>query len=432
MSTEKLFENFYGFDKEWPSLSQPNNVTIKDLCRDHFNSFYQSILIPDSSVDKIKGKLDAAMLYNYTQPIDGYTDQDYIDWIKNNWSKDNELFYNHDSWHYIRYIKESDIGNNRFKYFVREFLNGPSPYSSKSSYIRSDKVFRVIELNEFFERAKPKETLKEFLENDSLISDLCKSLTFNDYGKNSKDLIFSGYGDYLFMEFGKNFPIKARKIILELNREELKKVIIDRSKNPLKDTPNERTSSVTFIKDFVDHALGKAIIIDRKVLSSEEIKRHFTLNVIGDLGFWEKHSDSSCTLDYSITLAMSCINESFRSDKDSREFLTYIIDSGVLKDYNPRQILAILIGGCITGHWVSKTSGKDIRKIAMEKIDNNELKLSALLDFISYIICSDCAAVSGAKFDWDLLNLDTAAEWIYSMFPTVKSREAAVHNFRGI
>lgn len=422
MTKEKLFESFYGFDKEWVIPEDIRSVRVYDLANNPKDYRYQTIRVTPQAEKILKKQVSWNQLLRYTVPVDGYTDEDFLKWAKDSENENAAMF---GSWHMSRFMNKTLVAGSHLEQLVRKFFTTPNGRHKKTDLKRDEKAFRLIELNEFFARAKENQTLKNFLETDDKIEDFCKSFTYNNYGASSKNLLST---DYKFMRFNKHFSIKARKIILDLTKEELQKVILQRNTNPLKNTPYENTGSFSFIKDFIDHALGKTTLVQRNVLPHNEIQEAFTLNLIKDYNYW-KNSPENISVHKRLQSAGSLIEEVYDKNKCSQEFLTYLVEKDLIKKYNPKETIAILIGACNIRYWVSKTSGKDIREIAMEKSDNEEISMYSLLEFISYIICNDLDAVSGVNFDWASFNGEVPADWSYSLFPTVKSREPRFYNF---
>lgn len=228
----EVFKDGYGYDEV---ITHPS---INSLCWRDSEEFYSYLecevfafdfngipsVIPRKIFNAIGARgYDYSSLFAYSVPSDGFTDEDFLDFISH--CDKNYVFLN--SFRSVLTVKKNEMKDSNHRTLWMNLLDrffSPSFNAEGEKFSdnhgRSFFIFRLIELNEFVNNANDNETLKEYLTRCyTEVSEYCKNLVFNDYGYYSKQILNSA------LNYTIDKDEKYYDLFTKINKEQLKKLI---------------------------------------------------------------------------------------------------------------------------------------------------------------------------------------------------------------
>jgi hypothetical protein len=421
MASKTHLNEWYGYDKkvERPVTKYPKRqfYHIQDSYRSYSyrdddvfitSEARDSILAPEFEMPKRKIAVD-----HYYPPSDGLTDDDFINWLRTFKSVENSYYKN---WR-VEKISEFYSGPilQNFKYILHEFFS----YDK-----RTDRAFRLIELNEFVHRGKENQTFEEFLDTDAEYIVKCKNLHFHSYSKLSENISKSSYYTELpsFLSFKSNVSLKTKKLLLPLTLQEMKKVL-DYENNTFNETVGPLTSAAVSMQLFIDGALNKATKAEVRTRTELEISNEIVI------GFMKISSQNFENLAQRVNLTWVLqefseeIGKMSLKDECFTRNLAHLISSGGLKNLTPSEYIAVIYGYEKSHRWTERTNGITVLEMITELIHEDKMPASSIAKLISYIIINDLQPIAFEKdFDWEE-NKDTPPDWLYNLLtPSSKKK----------
>lgn len=417
MSPSKLLTEWYGYDKEVKAPdNKHSNLDLGYILAGYSGSFYTKITSEGAeAIKSLPKEIREIMVQAWYPASDGLTDEDFIAWVHSGQRSAEKTWKNWREQQVFRknphLLKSWDFGN---------LLKGFFKYGK-----RSDRIFRIIEMNEFLHRATEDQTLENFLETDKEYQAKCKNMELVVYSNNSNK--FFEYDESLpkFLKFGGNTTIKVKEELLKLTRSDFEKVLAWET-NPYKSSCTS-DASLTFAKLFIKAALGDNQKVEIKELSGQEIKNTvMTAFLSGSENFW-----NSLGAKRDISMATEVVLDelrkiSFNSDEIKRG-LSYLIHTGVLNKLSPVEVIAVTLGYDKPGRWAEPNKGEPTLEVATKMMIAGKLDPQFFAKLVAYIIINNLDLIivddELAEHDFE----EVPISWAYPLINKSRQKRKLVH-----
>lgn len=415
MSSNNPLSEWYGYDK----LVQEPDIRVRAFDLGITTRYGdRGYPISQKAADFIKSQHSGAREYiarTYYPECDGRTDEDFSNWISkkaiaasiatwpNNWRMQEALSINY---------------SMKNEYYFNTIIHKFFGYKR-----RSDRIFRIIELNHFLHYAKSDQTLKNFLETDTNYQDKCKRLEFQILSNDSKKLYESGIPK--FLEFGSNCTLKVRERLLGLTLDEFKK-LLTWDKNQYY-SESKKDTSLNFVELFIGAALGAVEKVSLRELSPAEIKNAIMTEFFsGSKEFWNSLSAKK-DIYGTMTFVLNELSQvSFIGNEFTRN-LSYLIHTDVLSKLSPIEVVAIILGYHKSARWAEPNKGETTLETATKMMIDGKLDPEFFAKLVAHIIINDLALI---VVDEDLCENtyeDTPISWAYELVKKSKQKRKLVH-----
>lgn len=418
MSTKKLFSEWYGYDKV--VKSPQDKFSNQDLGYRITGYNGTAWFLLSSEAAEVIMALPADRRHSaanaYYTECDGITADDFKTWLHSQeylLSKPNDQSRN---WRNASVrLRNPGLANEyHFHVIIGSFFGHKS---------RSDRIFRMIEINEFVHRGAEGQTLENFLETDTSYQGKCKDLVLEVYSPESKRLF--GYGVPKIFMFGGSTSLKVKKLLLELTVEEMKKVLDWKNNSYYSSSSSD--ASVDFAALFIGAALGNVQKIEVKEMKGPEIKNAVMAEFFsGSKEFWSNlgaRTDTSRMV--AITLEeLEAIN--FDAEEFTRNF-SYFIRADVLGKLTPVEIIALVLGYHKSARWAQPNKGDTTQEVITQMMMHGKLDPEFIAKLIAHIVISN----NGLIIVNDELIENSFDEmpisWAYQMLPKSNQKRKLVH-----
>lgn len=348
----------------------------------------------------------------YYPECDGLTDDDFIEWVKNTPNLLGGYIKNWRSRGIInRLVKDLGLGSHDYAglYRVTDLIT--SFYVTDKP--RNDRIFRVIELNEFLSRGKPTQTLEDFLLTDTEYVEKCKKQIITKTS-HLDEILNQDLPD--FLKFGTKTSTKARQLLLPLTLEEMKKVL-DFEKNPLNHSNPQGSHTADFAEAFIKAAFGSGteqVVIHE--LDHKQVHNAIAAAFLssGSLSFWNAVSASKASPAEIMELASEEILKMNSAQASFTREFAYIVSTDALSKLDPDEVLAVAHGYDKPHRWAASHKGKGPLTIVTELIHSKKVDAVVILKLIAYtVINNDKLIKIEEDFNWELIN-EVPAMWTYA------------------
>lgn len=359
-----------------------------------------------SAILNLSSEMQDYIAREYTPPENGSTDEDFIKWALKQTSKPMRAFYHWKSTEAFPRIMDT-LGIDRVNdwantYKIVRLLNDLYTYNSQ----RNDRLFRIIELNEFLLRGSEGQTLEEFLRTDTEYQDKCRGIVIS-----SSEYAMALIEDDLpeFLKFGPKIALKTRHLLLPYTVEEMTK-IVDYKKNPVLRVNPKGSGTGEYAKMFIEAAINgpseNQMIL--KEVASDEI-----LNLVasaflssGSLHYWQSvKTATSRTIPETIQVAMDEIMKMDSNNPALTIDFAYLIHTGVLEKLNPDEVMALAHGYDKPHRWATANKGKGTVSIITELIYEKKVDPVQILKLIAYTLVKNEKMIKIEKdFPWETLD----------------------------
>lgn len=389
MAAKNLMNDWYGYDKKIIEPETRYSASELNLYRAGY-SYYAYNLSPKVAefIKYYQGPKNDKQFFlnNYIPACDGLTDDDFITWCNEVDTKTEDRYRrpNRD------YEKElpSMIGSSYYYFF--------SAYA-----LRSDSLFRSIELNEFLGRSTDDQTFEEFLTTDTEYKDCCKNLTFNKYAHTAE--IFR-YGVPEFLTFTKRVNLKTKRLLLPLTKEDILK-LYDADSNPLKDLNKENQHSYAYASAYVDAALNGLKTLEIEEMSASEISDIVMMHLLKDLESLRSRDSKGMILTTLGNLVSTYSKIAFNAVNFKRNF-AYIVSTGILEKLTPLEIMALVYGFENPDRWAITTPSGVLETVCL-LIENKKISAEAMCRIIATVMIERDVLIDLNSDDNDYSALET-------------------------
>lgn len=409
MKKQKLLTDWYGYDKK---IAIPESeYSLGELGLASYSSYYYNEKYPLShsvaaAIKKVDKDLRLKAKNKYLFACDGRTDDEFIHLI-------NETDYlsessQHENWRAEEVIDRNpeSVKKGYLGYLIREFF--------WTEPRRSDRLFRIIELNEFLHRSKSSQTLEDFLLTDTEYKTKCESLIIEAHSPLSEALwTLQGAS---FLEFGAKVTIKTRSLLLPLTRDEFVN-LLDYKKNPFYSTQRNDTHTYEFAQLFIKGATTGTKLTEVAKMSGPQLHDLITRKFIFNYqDYWQSTSSEVSIATHLPILLDEIRSLSLHSDSFTRNF-AHIVSTGALDKLSITELASVLVGYDSPASWAEPSKGKTTLERITELIASGKANPVSVCKIIAYIIQNNLdAIVIQDDLDWSSIN-EMPAEWAYATLP---------------
>lgn len=401
--------NWYGYDKKVEPAS--SSYTESDLyIRRTYSGRYN--LSPEfaktiryTSDDDIKRRLASL----YFPPADGVTEEDFLKFIEDYTIEPKKDTYL--NWRTIIALDKSGIPRES-KHDTYTIKNVYSKFFSLGT--RSDRLFRIIEINEFLNHTKPDSlTFAEFLETDEKVAEKAKNLILQEHNVPLNSYFHYNLPD--FLEFSSRITLKTRNLLLPLTKEQMLK-IFDYESNPYTKANSTNSYSFEFAELYIGAATGEIKEAPVKTLEPEQISNAITLALISKTEYWEKVAANRRASGLLSEILEELDKISYNMDSFKRNF-AYLIHEGVLEKLDAKELVGVVLGFDKSHRWAEASKGKSTLEILMEFMQAGKLDPVVAAKLIAHIVNNHLQPiVLDPEFDWAIVD-DSLAAWVYQILP---------------
>lgn len=415
MAKRKLFNEWYGYDKK---VILPETTELPDSTKAIKSASYSWRAVDTSIVPYITDESAKAILARFKRskeiipastrwhpPADGRTEEDFINWVNTVefTQKDlNRLPYSTIPW----YASLHGLKDRNLERKVREFFKFDEP--------RSDMIFRLIELSEFMNRADDTQTFEQFLLTDEISAEKCRNLDLTSVGQ-YKDLVSQNAPR--FFSFGRGVGQNTRDLFLPLVKSEMAKVL-DFQNNPMLNANWIKSYSYEWADLFFKTALGQRKILDIKIYPVIEIQEYLMYRIIEK---FEQDSAKNKTKAIRLLMEICHALNYLHLDEDGCRGMSYLIETGVIAELSPLQIMAVACGYEESKLWAEPEKGMSSIEISIELMHEGVVSPKEFCELISHIVVNEQNPIRVERdFDWNIIK-DVLIDWAYTLLPPAKN-----------
>lgn len=417
MSSSKLLSEWYGYDKEVKApTNKYSNIDLGYTSRSYSGREYV-LLSPEGAeaIKKLPSEIRSQMIQAWYPASDGLTDDDFYDWVYsgrriagNDWS----------NWRYQEVERRNpklqiswDFGNlvnNFFKYGQR-----------------SDRLFRIIEMNEFLHTAEETQTFEDFLTTNKEFKDKCKNIELTKHSKLTSKLYEFDESLPKFLKFGGNTTIKVKEELLKLTRSEFEK-LFEWETNPYKSSATS-DGSLIFAKLYISAALGDVKRVEIRELTGPEVKNTIMAAFLsGSENFWNSLGAKRDVATATEIVLDELRKVSFNSDEMKRG-LSYLISTGVLKKLTPVEVIAVTLGYDKSARWAEPNKGETTIEVATKMMIENKLDPEFFAKLVAYIIINNLDLIVVDEELLDHTFEEVPIVWAYPLIKQSNKKRKLVH-----
>lgn len=418
MSPKKLFSEWYGYDKV--VKSPQDKFSNQDLGYSITGYNGSAWFLMSSEAAEVINNLSVSRRHDaansYYPECDGITADDFKTWL---YSEEYRLINpreQHRNWRYNQTRLRNPSLKNEYHFLalVQSFFGHRT---------RSDRLFRMIEINEFVHRGSDGQTFENFLETDSNYQDKCKNLVLEIYSPESKKLF--GYGVPKIFLFGGSTSLKVRKLLLELTVEEMNKVLDWKNNSYYSSSSSD--SSVDFAGLFIGAALGKVQKIAVKEMKGDEIKNAIMAEFLsGSKTFWSNLGARTDTSRMVAIVLEELLPINFDAEEFTRNF-SYFIRADILGKLTPIEIIALVLGYHKSARWAEPNKGDTTQEIITQMMIAGKLDPVFIAKLIAHIVISNdgLMIVNDELIEHSFDEMPIS--WAYQVLPKSNQKRKLVH-----
>lgn len=419
MSPTKLFSEWYGYDKfvKYPT-TKFSNTDLGYMKSGYAGSVWHAMTPEGAEVIKaLPREIREIMASAWYAESDGLTADDFAAWIVSGERGDKNASWR--NWRQQRALRRNPSLKN--DYFFTKIIGTFFNYRK-----RSDRIFRVIEINEFLHRADSDQTFENFLETDQNYQDKCKNLELEVYSEASKKLVSREFDIPKFLKFGAGCSLPVREKLLKLNRSEFEKVL-DWEKNAYFSSAST-DASPDYVDLFIGAALGKAEKISIKEMAGDDVKNFIMAKFLsGPTEFWTSLA-AKRSLNDAVAVVVDELNRlPFKDIEFTRNF-AYLISTGALSKLSPLEVIALTMGYHKSARWAASSKGDTTLEIATKMMINKKLDPEFFAKLVSYIVINnlDLIVVNDDLADHSFE--DVPVSWAYPIITKSSQKRKLVHH----
>lgn len=412
-----MLNEWYGYDKEVKAPENKlSNLDLGYILNGYNGTFYTKIT-PEGAeaIKSLPKEIREIMVQAWYPASDGLTDDDFVAWVHSgqrsaektwkNWREQKVLRRN------PRFLKNWDFGK-----LIESFFK----YGK-----RSDRIFRMIEMNEFLHHAAEDQTFENYLETNTEYQEKCKNMELTMHSKLTTKLLEYDESLPKFLKFGGNTTNKVKEELLKLSRSDFEKLLAWET-NPYKSSCTS-DGSLDFARLYIKAALGSSQKVEIKELSGQEIKNTvMTAFLSGSENFWNSLGSKR-----DISMATEVVLDelrkiSFNSDEIKRG-LSYLIHTGVLNKLSPVEVIAVTLGYDKPARWAEPNKGETTLEVATKMMIAGKLDPEFFAKLIAYIIINNLDLIS---VDEELGEHDfeeVPISWAYPLINKSRQKRKLVH-----
>lgn len=353
----------------------------------------------------------------YFPPADGFTDEDFLKFLETEDFKAAVMTYH--NWRTFEAMVRSGLdmdsrsGNYAIKNVFSEFFD--------TSSARTDKLFRIIEINEFLNHGKEDNlTFAEFLSTDTAVEEKCKNLLLHEHSTPLTNLINHSLPD--FLRYPARIALKTKQLLLPLTKEQMLKVF-DVESNPYAKANASNSHSFEFAQIYIAAALGEVTEAPVKVLTDKQVSNAITLSMISKTEYWEKVAANRRASGLLSEVLMEFEKIYFDADTFKRNF-AYLVEADVLKELSATELAGVVFGFEKSHRWAEPNKGKSTLEVLMELMQSKKLDPVAGAKLIAHIVNNHLQPiVLDLDYDWTIL-VDAPAAWAYEVLPHSEKKRA--------
>lgn len=402
--------NWYGYDKKVTKPEKAYNQRDLGIYKASYGATEPHLTPEIAKLIKSTYNEDAKrrLISLYFPPADGLTDEDFLKFLEiqltGNAAKG---YYN---WRTIEALKQSDIDTDGSEYSIKaafsKFFDTSAP--------RTDRLFRLIEINEFLNHTKPDDlTFESFLETDPSVEEKCKKLILQEHSVPLETYFSYNLPD--FLQYHARIALKTKQLLLPLTKEQMLKVW-DVESNPYARANSSSSHSFEFAELFIAAALGEVTEAPVKELDEKEISNAITLSMISKTAYWEKVAANRRASGLLKETLEEFEKIYFGADTFKRNF-AYLVEADVLKELSAVELAGVVFGFDKSHRWAEPSKGKSTLEILMELMQNDRLDPVAGAKLIAHIVNNHLQPiVLDLDYDWTIL-VDAPPAWAYEVLP---------------
>lgn len=419
MSSRKLFNEWYGYDKKLirsPDSEKNPKITKFFLVStiNHYNAQHIAFMpseIAQAINDQFPNRRESVRVAKYWRPdCDSRTSAEFLEWMTTLTSESLEReVYGNLPWYAT---EPSENLNWYLRNEIYDFYKYDNP--------RSDKLFRLIELSEFIERGNDTQTFREFLLEDQICAEKCRTLDTSNL-ENYEHLLQSGSPK--FFNFGRGVSQKSRDLFLPLTKENMK-TILDYRKNPIIKSNYNKSYSNEWLELYFKSALGKHKPLDIKMYDEVSIKEYLLYRIL------DKFEKSPASRRYTkMDLLQEIIHKInyLTLNNDARKGMSYLMSTNSLSELSNIELMAFICGYERDSLWAVPERGRSAVEIMTEMMYEEKIKPALACRIISYIVLESKSPISvTTEFDWSSIE-DTPSHWAHSLLPSKSTRRVSTY-----
>lgn len=417
MSSKKLFSEWYGYDKV---VKEPEgrytDTQLGYRQASHYANFPKS-LTPEGAalIRSLSLQERELMVKLYFPECDGLTVEDFATWIRTG-KRTSDKYGRYYNWRIQKALETNPGFQNDYHFtsLITDFFK----YKT-----RSDRLFRIIEINEFVNTASADQTFENFLETDTNYQEKCKNLEVTPYTKDLNKLF--DWNTPKFLQFGNNFSLKARQPLLKLKPSEMAKVIKWDQNQYLEDSKAD--TSVSFVELFIGAALGKFEKVAVRELTPKEAQNAaMTAFLTGSPEFWNSlgaKKDIASTVDFVLNEMRQV---SFQGHEFTRNF-AYLLQTGVVSKLSPLEVMALIYGYHKSARWAEPNKGETTLEVATKMMTEGKLDPEFFAKLVAYIVINNLDLI---VVNDDLVENsfeDMPISWAYPVITKSNRKRSLVH-----
>lgn len=379
MSSKKLLSEWYGYDK---IVEEPEGrFTVLELgyrASSQYGNYSKALTLEGANLIKSLPVQDRELTAKlYFPECDGMTVDDFATWFQTG-IRTIDKYGRHYNW---RIQKALEI-NAHFKddYHFTSLITDFFKYKT-----RSDRLFRIIEINEFVNTASADQTFENFLETDTNYLTKCKNLEVTPYTQDLKKIF--DWNTPKFLQFGTNVTLKARQPLLKLKPSEMAKVLKWDQNQYYEDSKAD--ASASFVEIFIGAALGQVEKVAVRELTPQEAQNAaMTAFLTGSPEFWISlgaKKDIAGTVDFVLNEMRQV---SFRGHEFTRNF-AYLHQTGVVSKLSPLEVVALVYGYHKSARWAEPNKGESTLEVATKMMSEGKLDPEFFAKLVAYIVINN-------------------------------------------
>lgn len=419
MSPKKVFSEWYGYDKIVNEpMTKYSNIDLGYMRTGH-GGVVNHYLTPEGAeaIKALPREIREMMASAWYAESDGLTADDFTAWVVSGERADKNASWR--NWRQQRVFRQNPSLKNHhwFGRIIGAFFN----YRK-----RSDRIFRIIEINEFLNSASDDQTLENFLETDQNYQAKCKNLEFTIYSEASEKLISREFDIPKFLKFGAGCSLPVRNKLLKLNRSEFEKVL-NWEKNDYYSS-SSTDASPDFVDLFISAALGKAEKITVKEMTGKEVKNVIMAEFLsGSPEFWTNLSAKRSLTD-AVAMVVDELNKLLFHEVEFTRNFSYLISTGVLSKLSPLEVIALTLGYNKSARWAAPNKGETTLEIATKMMVEKKLDPEFFAKLVSYIVINNLDLIVVNDDLADHTFEDVPVSWAYPIIIKSNQKRKLVHH----
>lgn len=419
MSSKKLFSDWYGYDKivNSPMTKFTNNEL--GYVRTGYTGTVNHYITPSGAeaIKSLPREIRETMVSAWYPESDGLTEDDFIAWVASGARSNDKLAWR--NWRHQTVGRRNPLLKE--DYWFNRIIGAFFSYRK-----RSDRIFRIIEINEFLHNADSDQTFENFLETDPSYQTKCKNLEFTIYTELSKKLISREFDIPKFLKFGPGCSLTVREKLLKLDQSGFEK-LLDWENNDYYSS-SATDASPDYVDLFIGAALGKAQKISVKEMSGDEVKNIIMTEFLsGSPEFWTSLS-AKRSLTGAVATVVDELNKLLFKEVEFTRNFAYLISTGVLSKLSPLEVIALTMGYQKSTRWAAPNKGDTTLEVATRMMIEKKLKPEFFAKLVSYIVINNLDLI---VVDDDLADHsfdDVPTHWAYPIITKSNQKRKLVHH----